>query len=62
MDRSEKIGMLSTRIGKWLSEVELHLTMENIRRYFALKYGKLPSEQAISDIYEILVQSTKGGE
>ena len=62
MDRSEKIRMLSARISKWLSEVELHLTMENIRRYFALKYGKLPSEQAISDIYEILVQSTKGGE
>ena len=54
MDRSEKIRMLSTRISKWLSEVELHLTMENIRRYFALKYGKLPSERAISDIYEIL--------
>lgn len=59
MNRSEKILYFSEAVNKFLLQNELYLTMENIRRFFDLKYNKLPSEKAIEEIYLILEKGDK---
>jgi uncharacterized protein (UPF0276 family) len=54
LSRDEKIKYFCQKIDEWLRENELPLTMENIRRFFDLKYRKIPREKAIKDIYECM--------
>ena len=55
--RQEKVEWFAERVTLWFIECELPLTMENIRRWFDLKKGKLPSEKAIKDIYNEIEKS-----
>lgn len=59
MERKDRIEAFANYINEWLQESDLHLTVENVRRYFALKYGKLPSERGILQIYKVIEGAQK---
>ncbi|MEW6481961.1 MAG: hypothetical protein AB1397_03000 [bacterium] len=52
MNKAEKIEGFAQKINKWLDEINQPLTYENVRRWFDLKYGKLPSERTIKEIFK----------
>ena len=54
----------SAYLNKFLIENKLNNTMENLRRFFASRYVKLPSEETINDIYLMIenIRKDKGGE
>ena len=51
MNNAEKIEYFVIKCSAFNKENSLPLTIENIRRYFDFKFGKLPSESAIKKIY-----------
>lgn len=54
MERIEIINKHSDVVFKWLNYNQLNNTMENIRRYYALKHGAIPNEKTIDEIYECI--------
>jgi len=58
LQKEETLHVYAGKAKKWLSENELSLTVENLRRYFDLVYHKIPSEKGLNNIYKLI---SKGG-
>ena len=59
MNKAEKIEYFVDKCLAFNVENDLSLTIENIRRYFDFKFGKLPSESSIKKIYKKMENKMK---
>ena len=54
MNKFKRIMYFSEVVDKFLIDNELYCTVGNIRRFFAFRYQRMPSERVIREMYSIL--------